>query len=111
MPYRRAADLKWLKNYFMCVLGYMGICMYMWTSENNLGGQVLSFYHVILGIKLRSFRLGSKNLYPRNHLADPKTYHLNKIGKTTAVTMLPYCLLVSPPAPPPRLSLGVSSKC
>lgn len=38
MPYHRTAYLKWFKNYFMCVLGYMGMCMYMWTSENNLGG-------------------------------------------------------------------------
>lgn len=86
------------KLLYLCVGVHGYVYIHVDIKEQFRGGQVLSFYHVALGIKLRSFRLNRKNLYPLNHLADPKTYHLNEVGQTTAVG---HIALLSVGTPPP----------
>lgn len=72
------------KLLYLCV-GVHGYVHIHVDIREQFVGQVFSFYLVVLGIKFGSFRLGRKSLYPLNHLADPKTYHLNEVGQITAV--------------------------
>lgn len=56
--------------------------VYVWRTEDNLYGLVLSYHHGVPRDQTRIIRIGSKHLYPLSHLSGPlmRSLLLYRIG-------------------------------